>query len=730
MIAAVTMITAACSSSGHDTCQDDLSCFVNPFIGTDYTGNTYPGAQVPFGMVQLSPDNGLGGWDRIAGYFYPDSLISGFSHTHLSGTGAGDLYDVSFMPVMLPYTGDVTGPLAYASSFSHNDETASPGYYSVLLKDSGIFAELTATERGGLQRYTFPGGRAAIIMDLAKAMNWDATKDTQVRLADSLTVSGYRYSDGWARNQRVYFATRFSSAPAEIMTDTIALAGGGKGLVTKFCFDTAPGDQIVIATALSPTSEEEALRNLAAEIPDNDFDTYRSKAKAMWNDELARIIVDTTDSDLLTVFYTALYHAMLAPTIYNNADGSYLGPDGNVHPDPGFTNYSTFSTWDTYRAAHPLYTIIDPARASDMVKSLIAFARENGRLPVWNMWASETDMMIGYHSAPIIADAIEKGITDVDVAEALALSAATARMDDYRRLGDYRSLGYVPVDNPDGSVEEWSMSKTLEYAYDDYAISRIAAAAGDSLAEREFLARSRSYKNVYNPASGFMQPRMRSGEFVADFNPTEYTPHICESNAWHYLWSVQHEPDSLMALMGGRDRFEIMLDSLFSYSGAGEDLPIFSTGMIGQYAQGNEPSHHAAYLYNIAGTPHKAAENIRKIMETLYLNSPAGLCGNEDCGQMSAWFVFSAMGFYPVNPVGGRYEIGSPLFDRVVIPVAEGKVFTLLAPGASDGNIYVKSVKVDGTPWHKSYITHNQIISGATVELEMSSAPAPAWYEK
>lgn len=726
-IAVAAMSLGACSASD-ETQQKDFTQYVNPFIGTDFTGNTYPGAQVPFGMVQLSPDNGIGGWDRIAGYFYPDSTIAGFSHTHLSGTGAGDLYDISFMPVTLPWVQE-PNPIGIHSKFSHDSESATAGYYKVTLADSDIDVELTATDRAGLQRYTFPSDSAAVVLDLAKAMNWDATVDTHIDVIDSVNIAGYRFSDGWARNQKVYFATRFSKPFRSLKIDSAQLSNGGCGLVATFDFATAPEEQIVVSTALSPTSVEAARANLVAEVPDDDFDKYRELARDKWNEELGRVKVESEDADLLTKFYTALYHSMLAPTLYDNADGTYLGPDGEVHKADGWNNYSTFSTWDTYRAAHPLYTIVDPRRASDMVTSLVEFAKQNGRLPVWNMWASETDMMIGYHSAPIIADAILKGISRVDPKEALEVSVATANMDDYRGLGYFKTLGYVPYDAPETKdTDDWSMSKTIEYAYDDYAIARLASAIGEDEVAKEFMGRSRNYKNVFNPATGFMQPRSMSGEFIEGFKAEDYTPHICESNAWHYLWSVQHEPDSLMALMGGKEVFGGMLDSMFTYKADEEALPIFSTGMIGQYAHGNEPSHHVAYLYNVAGEPAKGAKYLREIMDNLYLNTPAGLSGNEDCGQMSAWYVFSAMGFYPVNPVGGEYEIGTPLFKKVEIPVVEGKTFTLSAPGLSDENIYVKSVKVNGEPYAKSFITHDQIMSGATVELEMSSQPEPAWY--
>lgn len=422
---------------------------------------------------------------------------------------------------------------------------------------------------------------------------------------------------------------------------------------------------------------------------------------------------------------------MLAPTLYCDTDGKYRGADGSNHDADGWKNYSTFSTWDTYRAAHPLYTITDTARVSDMVNSFLAFHDQHGRLPVWNMWGSETDMMIGYHTAAIIADAYLKGIGGFDADKALDACVKTANTDSYRGIGEYKRLGYVPYDLADAeNSDNWSLSKTLEYAFDDYAIAMMAKGMGRTDVYNDFMSRAGNYRNVFNPATGFMQPRAADGNFVKDFDAADYTPHICESNAWQYLWSVQHEPDSLMGLIGGKKAFEAKLDTMFTYTpSADEELPIFSTGMVGQYAHGNEPSHHVAYLYNLTDNPGKGQKLLSKIMTEQYSNTPEGLPGNEDCGQMSAWYVFSAMGFYPVNPVGGEYEIGTPLFPRVEISVGKNKKFTLIANNLTKDCIFVKSVKVDGKPYHKSHITHRQILDGATVELEMASTPQSPWYE-
>lgn len=724
LLSTLLCLMTSCHSLFNASEETDYTAYVNPFIGTDFTGNTYPGAQAPFGMVQLSPDNGLPGWDRIAGYFYPDSTIAGFSHTHLSGTGAGDLYDISFMPVTLPYK-EAAEPLGIHSKFSHQEESASAGYYRVLLKDYNIQVELTATERCGIQRYTFPKAKAAIFLNLKKAMNWDFTNNSYIEVVDSVTIQGYRYSDGWARDQRIYFRTRFSKPFESFSMDTTAILKDqkrvGTSYIARFNFTTQEGEEILVNTAISGVSMEGAAKNLAAEVPENNFDKYLQQTKATWNKQLSKIKVKGDNRDDKVNFYTALYHTMLAPTIYGDVDGSYYGPDKKIHQAKGWTNYSTFSLWDTYRASHPLFTYTEPERVNDMIQSFIAFFEQNGRLPVWNFYGSETDMMIGYHAVPVIADAYLKGIGNFDAEKALEACVATANIDSYRGIGLYKKLGFIPYNVTDSlNSENWSLSKTLEYAFDDYCIAEMAKKMGKKEIADEFYKRSQNYKNLYNPTTSFMQPRDDKGVFIPNFKADEYTPHICESNGWQYLWSVQHDIKGLMTLMGGTNRFAQKLDSMFTYHPKSKDeLPIFSTGMIGQYAHGNEPGHHVIYLFNAVGKPHRTQEYVAKVMNELYKNTPAGLCGNEDCGQMSAWYVFSAMGFYPVNPVSGQYEIGTPLFPELKLELSNGKTFTVRAPKLSKENIYIRSIKVDGKPYDKTYITHEQIMSGATVEFEM-----------
>ena len=574
-IVASGIFAVSCGTSG-ETAQStadttDYAALVNPMIGTDFTGNTYPGAQAPFGMVQLSPDNGLPGWDRIAGYFYPDSTIAGFSHTHLSGTGAGDLYDISFMPVTLPYN-EAEQPLGIYSKFSHDDEDASAGYYRVLLKDYNIDVELTATERTGIQRYTFPGGDAAVFLNLRKATNWDATVDTRINIVDSVTVEGYRFSTGWARDQRVYFRTRFSKPWSKVTIDSAVIDEKNPdalSMIARFDFSTTKGEQIIVSTAISSVDEAGAAANLAAEAPTDDFDKYLASTREAWNRELGKIKVSGDDRDQIVSFYTALYHNMIAPTIYSDVNGGYRGPDKQVHTANGWTNYSTFSLWDTFRASHPLYTLTQPARVNDMVKSFLAFYDQNGRLPVWNFQGGETDMMIGYHAVPVIVDAYLKGIGDFDPDKALDACVATANIDEYRGIGLYKKLGYVPYNVVDPyNADNWALSRTLEYAYDDYCIARMAEKLGRKDVADEFYKRSQNYRNVFNPSNRFMQPRDNKGNWQPNFSPDDYTPNICESNGWQYFWSVQQDIPGLIELTGGKEALAQSLDSMFQYTPA------------------------------------------------------------------------------------------------------------------------------------------------------------------
>lgn len=563
-----------------------------------------------------------------------------------------------------------------------------------------------------------------------------------IEVVDSVTIRGYRYSEGWARGQRVYFETRFSKPFRAVHIDSSAILSVmdtvkktteriGTAYKARFDFKTVAGEQVTLSTALSGVSMAGASKNLKAEVPKDDFDYYLKQTENRWNEELGKIAIRTADKDAKVKFYSALYHSKLAPTIFGDVDGAYFGADRKIHRAEGWTNYSTFSLWDTYRASHPLFTYTDPDRVNDMVKSFIAFYEQNGRLPVWNIYGSETDMMIGNHAIPVIVDAYLKGIGDFDANKALAACVATANIDHYRGIGLYKKIGYVPYDVQDTyNSDNWSLSRTLEYAFDDHCIAVMADRLGNKAIAATFSARAKYYRNVYNPASSFMQPRHSSGKFVAPFDPEEYSTHICESNAWQYFWSVQHDIPGLMDLVGGKSRFAQKLDSMFTMHPVDSSkLPIFSTGMIGQYAHGNEPSHHALYLFNAVEEPWKTQHYAAQVMETLYLNNPSGLSGNDDCGQMSAWYVFSALGFYPVDPVSGRYEIGTPIFPYSELKLANGKKFTVKANRVNKSNIYIRSVTINGKPLETSYITHEQIMSGANLVFEMSNKPGPVWYK-
>ena len=693
----------------------DYAQFVNPFVGTDFTGNTYPGATVPFGMVQLSPDNGLPGWDRIAGYFYPDSTIAGFSHTHLTGTGAGDLYDISFMPVTNPYN-MAEAPLGIHSKFSHDSEVAEAGYYKVLLKDYNIKVELTATERCGVQRYTFPKAEASVFLNLAKAMNWDATIDSYIEFADSVTIKGYRYSSGWAQDQKIYFVSKLSRPFKYAEIDSTALDKGGYGVIARMDFDTNEGDTLIIRTAISQTGIGGAELNLQAEQIEGGFDAYRKAAYDSWNRELAKIEIESPDTTILRTFYTALYHTMTAPTIASDIDGSYRGTDKVIHRDSTMVTYGTFSLWDTYRAAHPLYTYICPDKVNDMVKSFLNHYKEFGRLPVWSFYGNETDMMIGYHSVPVIVDAYLKGIGNFDAEEALNACVATANVKGYRALDEYKKYGYVPYD-----IEKESVSKTIEYAFDDWCIAQMAEKIGNNDIAKTFAKRAEFYRNLFNSETGFLQARHSNGNFIKGFKPGDYTEHITESNSWHYLWGAHHDILWLKESLG-EDKFLERMKELFSIS-TSDDLPIFSTGMIGEYAHGNEPCHHVAYAFNYTNEPWLTQKYVSKVMHELYNDTPSGLCGNEDCGQMSAWYVFSAMGFYPMNPVSQTYEIGTPIVKSAKINLSNGKCFTIFAPNVSKENIYIQKTLLNGEPYELSQITHQQIMNGGTITFEMGSSP-------
>nr|WP_317045452.1 GH92 family glycosyl hydrolase [Capnocytophaga canimorsus] len=704
---------------------EKLTDWVNPFIGTDGPGNTYPGATVPFGMIQLSPDIGIPGWDRIAGYFYQDSIISGFSHTHLTGTGAGDLYDILVMPTNSRFSERIAeNSYKPFSKFNHQQEKATAGYYTVDLLSYGIKAELTATERVGIHRYTFPKDeQSKIHIDLGFAMNWDAPTDTHLRIVDANTIEGYRKSTGWAKDQRIYFVMQFSRPFTDYLLfedeKQVKQSAKSKNTRIELLFPTASDEKIVVKTAISTANIEGAYASMQTEATDFNFENYVQKAQQLWENELRKIQISTNDPDKKTIFYTMMYQSMLAPTLLSDPNGYYKAPNGNIYKSENYNRYDTFSLWDTFRAAHPLYTIIQREKSTDFIKSLLAHYQETGKLPVWSMQGNETNMMIGYHSVPVIVDAYFKGIPmDTDLAYQACVASA---MVDERQIDLYKKLGYVPTDE---HHENWSVSKTVEYAYGDWCIAMFAKALNKNEDYQYFLNRSENWKNHYDTQSTFLRPKDKNGKFVSPFIAKEYTPYFCESNAWHYFWFVPQNIPALIQKTGGKERFEQKLDSMFTLKPLPEDkLPIFSTGMIGQYAHGNEPSHHVGYLYNYTGKPSKTQSIIQEIMQTQYRNTPDGHCGNEDCGQMSSWFIMSSLGFYPVNPAQGVYLFGTPFFEQSIIDLGNKKTFTIKALNFSEENQYIQAIKLNGVVYKKLFISHKDILQGGELVFEMGNTP-------
>ena len=683
--------------------QRDLTRYVNPFIGTGGHGHTFPGAIVPFAMVQLSPDTRLTGWDGCSGYHYSDSVIYGFSHTHLSGTGISDYGDVLLMPTV----GAPDKP--YPSHFSHQNEKASPGFYSVRLDDSDILVELTATARAGMHRYTFPAtNEANVIIDLAHR---DKVIDADLRLNGN-TIVGWRRSQAWARDQVVYFAIEFSRPFTKHDLGDLKFA---------FRFDARNGKPILAKVGISAVSAEGALKNLLADINHWNFDKVKSAAVAAWNAELRKITVSGGTDAQLTNFYTAMYHAMTTPNVFMDVDGQYRGRDFKIHKATDFTNYTVFSLWDTFRAAHPLYTIIDTKRTRDFIKTFLKQYEQGGRLPVWELAANETDTMIGYHSVSVIADAIAKNIGGFDLKQAFAAMKHSAELRHYG-LGAYIDKGFISTED-----ERESVSKVLEYAYDDWCIAEVARRLGETSDYNRYRVRAQSYKNVFDPQTGFMRPRTNGG-WTEPFDPREVTFHFTEANAWQYTFFVPQDVSGLIELMGGRDKFAGKLDQLFAAESrtTGRDQADI-TGLIGQYAHGNEPSHHMAYLYNYAGQPWKTQLRVRQIMDHFYKPMPDGLIGNEDCGQMSAWYVLSAAGFYPVTPGSTTYAIGTPLFHEVEFNLENGKKFKVVANDVSDKNIYIQFAVLNNFPYSKSYIDHADLMAGGQLVLQMGPRPKPSW---
>jgi len=681
-----------------------LTSFVDPFIGSGGHGHVFVGASVPFGAVQLGPENNFSGWDWCSGYHYSDSVLIGFSHTHLSGTGIPDLGDVLIMPSF-----DTT----YASRYSHKAETAKPGYYSVRLASSGIDAELTATERVGFHQYRIPKGRALhILIDLTKGIGDDHTTGADIHQTDDYTIVGYRYSKGWADDQRLYFAIK-SQQPIKNFT-----VDGGKGFIT---FDD-PAEVIRLKVGISPVSTEGALANITAEIPHWDFAQVRQEAEEKWEDKLSRIKVDMRSNTDKKIFYTSLYHTMIDPAIFNDHNGDYRGTDKKVYKSASFTNYSVFSLWDTYRANHPLYTLIAPDRVNDLVQTMLAIYQQQGKLPIWHLMGCETNTMPGTSGVQVVAEAYLKGFRGFDTALALeAIKGSDLR--DEAGLDYVRSQGYIPCDK----VEE-SVAKAMEYSISDGSAALMARKMGRKEDYAWFAKRALNYRNYFDTATRFFRGKKADGTWNPVFDPAR-TSHpwiddYAEGNAWQYVWLVPQDVEGLIKLLGGDKTFVKKLDRLFTTQSLPDpNAPPDIAGLIGQYAHGNEPGHHTTYLFAYGGTQWKTAEKVRYILKNMYQATPDGVSGNEDCGQMSAWYVFSAMGFYPVFPASGAYVLGSPLLDKATIGLPDGKSFVVEAVHNSPENIYIQSVELNGKKYSKSYILHQDIIKGGSLKITMGNKP-------
>ena len=739
----------------------DYTQFVNPFIGTSKMGHVFPGATAPFGMVQLSPQTNFevmfsaagnynsDTYEYCAGYQHRDSTIIGFAHTNFSGTGHADLGDFLVMPT----TGNlILEPMqtkeeskGFYSTFSHDKEEASPGYYKVDLESYGIKAELTASDRVGFHQYTFPKSDSAhIILDMVYNVYHYDNKNiwTFIRVENDSLVTGYRQTKGWARDKKVFFAMQFSKpfkSYGHKKYDDVKYDGfyrrfkqdenfpemAGKDIRAYFDFDTKENEKINIKFALSSVSSEGALKNLNAEIPHWDFNKTREETQVKWNNELSTIEVTTLNDNDKINFYTALYHAHLSPILYEDVDGQYRGLDQNIHTSDGFTNYTIFSLWDTYRALHPLFNIIQPERNNDMIKSMLAHHDESvhSMLPIWSHYANENWCMIGYHATSVIADAMAKNVGDFDHNRALNASVNTANVRYFDGLGDYIDYKYVPDDKSHSSV-----SKTLEYAYNDWCIAQMANQIGNTQVKEEFIKRSEYYNNVYDKKSGYMRPKLSNGSFRENFDPMDtHGQGFIEGNAWNYGLYIPQNITKMIDMMGGKEKFTQHLDSLFTmdidekYIAKHEDIT--QDGIIGNYVHGNEPGHHIPYLYNWTGYPEKTEERVRMIMNTMYDPTVDGLCGNDDAGQMSAWYIFSSLGFYPVTPGSSEYALGSPLVRQAIIHLENGKKLSIKANNQSIENIYVKSVSVNGKTIEGTQLSHIDITNGGEIVFEMIDKP-------
>jgi predicted alpha-1,2-mannosidase len=705
--------------------QHKLIDFVDPFIGTGGHGHTFPGATVPFGMIQLSPDNGHTGWDWCGGYYYGENVIQGFSHMHLSGTGIGDWCDISVMPELNIIT-DFKKPIL--TSFSHQNEKASPGFYQVKM-DNGITVSLTTTERCGLHDYTFPSNVSPVVkIDLGFHINWDKPTEVFMKQLNDSTIVGYRYSTGWANVQRVYFALR-SSVPFKklfLTADSSSVKASeakGTSVIGQLLFAENKTNHVMLKIALSTVNTDKALIALT-EIKDWNFERVKINAEDKWEHELSKLQIKTNDIKLKRIFYTALYHTCIAPSLYSDADGSYQNANGEVHKMPaGQQRYSVYSLWDTFRAQNPLLTVIQTERYTGIINSMLAFYKENGLLPVWDLSTYETNCMTGYHAVPVLVDAILKGIKGIDVKLAYEAMKKSS-MENIRGCNFYRQYGYIPQDKFGSSV-----TITLEFSYDDWCIAQMAKKLGYSADYDYYMKRSKSWEKLFDTRIGFVRAKNADGSWVVPFDPyySEHDPDkamFTEGNAWQYTFFVPHDVKGLAMKYGSFGNFSSKLDSLFTVSSkmTGENQSPDVSGMIGQYGHGNEPSHNIAYLYDYIGMDWKTQERVRIIVDSMYHDQPDGYAGNEDCGQMSAWAIWSIAGLYPANPASGQYMFGSPSVDETIISTSAGK-FTIKAINNTKKNVYIQLVKLNGIPYNKNYITHQQMLKGGVLEFIMGPTP-------
>lgn len=736
ILSAILIVSCAKKTETRTSKNENVSSYVDPFIGTGGHGHTYPGATVPFGMLQVSPVNGISEWDWCSGYHYSDDVAIGFSHLSLSGTGIGDLADILFMPVNKAVDLS-TNPISrdsipYKSSYSHKNEKATPGYYQVFLENHNVNVELTTSKRTAYHKYTFKeGDTQSVVINLGFAINWDKSIETFLKVEDEHTISGYRYSTGWAKNQKVFFVAKFSKP---IVNYKLSADGNttDKDLVkgiktsTQLFFDGAKNKELLAKVALSSVSVENAKDNLDAK--EETFETTKSEAETLWNSALSQIVVETPTDSLKTIFYTSLYHAQLAPVTFSDKNGQFRLENDSIVTATNYTAYSTLSLWDTFRAEHPLLTLIAPDRVSDMVNSMLAFYDTKKILPVWTLYGNETNTMTGYHSIPVIVDAYQKGIRGFDAEKAYEAMKNTMMQDD-RGLIYYKKYGFIPY-----SLLDESVTITLEYAYDDWCVAQMARALGKEADYQYFLNRSKAYQQLFDKKSGFMRGKSVDGKsWNAPFDPkhsnhreqTDYT----EGNAWQHSWFVPQAVDDLIAIHGGNEIFTSRLEKLFTESSeiTGDNVSADITGLIGQYAHGNEPSHHIAYMFNHANQPWRTQYWARHIMDTQYNTTPNGLSGNEDCGQMSAWYVLSSIGLYPMNPASGEYEIGSPIFEKSTIKLPENKTFMIEAEYVSHTNFYIQSATLNGKPFTKTTLSHQDILKGGTLHFVMGNKPNKNW---